>query len=283
MSLTGEEYFKKAEGKINRMLFNDYEGSFDNFQKAAGVFKAERNWLRAGEAFMRAGDLGMKLKQPGDAAQMYTESAGCFKKCDIQKATVVMQQAVQLNLENNRLSSAARLLKEWGEALEAEGRLEEALPQFQKAMQYFEAEDQTQSGISCLQKIAKINADLKRYIEAAKIYETIGIKYSEGPLKHQAKEQFFRAFLCRAALVTPDNSTETIASCRENLESYCALDIHFPRTREQEVCERIIEVLEDQDEDKYEDIVGMMHELRMLDDLKTAIMQTIKGNMSTTN
>ena len=283
MSLTGEELFTKAEGKINRILFNDHEAAYEYFIKAGGVFKSERNWLRAGDAFMRAGDMSMKLKNAGDAAQSYTESANAYKKVDISKAQSVMQQAIQLNLENNRLSGAAKLLKEWAEALELDGRSDDAVAAYTRARQYFEAEDQPQASNACTLKIAKLNVDLKKYVLAAKEYETVAFRYTEGPLKHQARESFFKAFLCRAALVKPDNATETVAAAREALSTYCVADLHFPRSREEEVCNLLLEALDESDEDKYQEALGIMHELRMIDDVKVSIMTDIGGSFSSTN
>ena len=282
MALTGEEYMKKAEGKINKFFFNDADGAFDLFTKAAGTFKAEKMWLRAGDAFSRAGDMGMKLENQGDAVQSYTNSAQMYKRCDMKKAHAAVDVTVTLNIERNALGAAARILKDWGEALEGDGRAEDALTPYKRAVQYFNAEDQPQAANAILLKMAKIYGELDKWELAVTMYEQLGKNYAEGALKHQAKEQFFRAFLCRCALVTPDNRTEKASEARESLDNYVVLDVYLRNTRELEFAEQIAESVEEGDEDSFDDVIAGMADLKMIDDWKSHVLLAIKKNLDCT-
>jgi alpha-soluble NSF attachment protein len=280
--LTGEQYMKKAEGKINKWMFNDHDAAFELFTKAAGTFKADKHWLRAGDAFSRAGDMSMKLQSQGDACMSYTNSAQMYKRCDMKKAHAAVDITVTLNIERNALGAAARILKEWAEALELDGRPADALAPYKRAHQYFNAEDQPQAANGCLVKMAKIYGETDKWQDAVALYEQLGRNYAEGALKHQAKEQFFRAFLCRCALVNPDNRTEKANEARESLDAYVVADVYLRNTRELEFAEGIAEAVEEGDEDGFDDIIGSMAELKMIDDWKSHVLLAIKKNLDST-
>lgn len=280
MSSAADEYMKKADGKANALFFKDLDGAFDLYVKAAGVFKADKNWRAAGDAFMKAGDTAMKLKNPGDACSSYTDCAKCLKRVDMKSAKAAMDQAIRLNIENNRLPQAARLLKDWAEACEGDESWDEALDAYKRAQQYFNAEDQSQAALGCLAKMATIYVNCDRFAEASKTYEAVGMKYVDGPLKFQAKEQFFRAFICRLATITPENAMEGSAEARDQLDTYLGLDQYFRNTREAEACGLLLEAVEDSDEAKFDEAVGNLNELRMLDDQKSHALLKVKQQLT---
>jgi alpha-soluble NSF attachment protein len=277
--MSADDFFKKAEGKMNKLFFKDFEGAYENFLKAGAQYRLDKNYDRAGEAYMQAGDCATKLGNPGDACQSYTDSANCYKKSDIKKAGVMLQMAIQINIENNRLSAAARLEKDFAEALESDGQLDDAIQHYKKAIQYFDAEDQQTSVTGCLTKIAKITGELDRFEECIELYEKLGNKCVGGALKHQAKEHFMRALICRLALVTGDNRSEKCAECAEALENYELIDIYLRNTRESEFLHMALEAVEDEDIEKFELGISLLNELRMLDDWKTHVLLIIKKNM----
>ena len=96
MAASADEYMKKAEGKATAFFFKDLDGAYDLYIKAAGVYKADKNWRSAGNAFMKAGDTSMALKNPGDACSAYTDCAKCLKRVDMKGAKAAMEQACKL-------------------------------------------------------------------------------------------------------------------------------------------------------------------------------------------
>lgn len=281
--MSADEMFSKAEGKVNKMFFKDFEGAQEYYLKAAAQYKLDKNYDRAGEAFMRAGDCATKLKNTGEACQAYTDSANAYKKCDVKKAGVMLQIAIQINIENNRLGSAARLEKDFAEALENDNQLQEAVEHYKKAMQYFDAEDQTVSSNSCLTKIANIKGQLDQFEECIELYEQLGNKAVGGPLKHQAKEFFMRAMICRMALIHGDNRIDKCAECAEALESYETIDIYLRNTRESEFLHMALEAIEAEDVERFETAISLLAELRMLDDWKTHVLLIVKKSIDSIN
>ncbi|CUG93428.1 soluble N-ethylmaleimide sensitive factor attachment, putative [Bodo saltans] len=279
MSSEADALFTKAEGKCNKLFFKDYEAAFELYNQAAARYKLDKNYDRAGEAYMRAGDCATKLKSSGEASQCYTDSANAYKKCDVKKAGVMITIAIQNYIENNKLGAAARLHKDFAEALEGENQLDEALTHYKQAMQYFDAEDQNVSVNTCLTKIANINGQLDRFEECIKLYEQLGNRAVGGPLKHQAKEFFLRAIICRLALVKNDTRSEQCAEANEALETYETIDNYLRNTREDEFLHMIIEAVEGEDVDAFEHAVSLLAELRMLDDWKTHVLLVAKKNL----
>lgn len=272
---------KKAQDKAGALFFKDYDGAYEDYIKAAGCFKADKDFASAGTAFMKAGDIATKLKNPGDACMAYTECAKAFSKAgDITNANIAMRTAIDLNIECNRLGAAARLTKDWAETVEADGKPLEAITYYKKAADYFLAEDQKQSAVQCHLKIATLLAMNDQYAEAAVMFEKVAATYADGPMKTMAKEQYYRAFLCRAACVKPDNRVEDAAVLREALESYENVDPYLVQTREHDVCKLLLKANEDEDEAKVDEAVQLMEQVRMLDDLKTHIMLHIKEKFS---
>ena len=81
-----EDLMKKGEGKIGKIFFNDPEGAYECFNKAGAAFKADANFNRAGDAYMRAGDLAVKLENTADACNAYTECAKMYSRSNMEKA-----------------------------------------------------------------------------------------------------------------------------------------------------------------------------------------------------
>ena len=276
----GEDTFKKASGKTGNFFFNDPDAAYELFVKAGACFKTEKNWNRAGDSFMKAGDTAVKLKNAGDACMAYTDAAKCYGKGDTSKASVAIEMAVKLNIDNNRLAGAAKLLKDYADALDQDGKGGDALQHYKKAADYYRAEDSPQQANTCLTKMGKICGELDRFEEAVPIYEKLGHAYATGALKHQAKEQFFRAFLCRAALVLPDNVTEKSAEAADSLEAYVAADIHLRNTRELEAMEGILLAVEERDEAKFDEVLASLDEIKMIDDWKAHVLLAVKKNLT---
>jgi alpha-soluble NSF attachment protein len=278
-----EELMKKGEGKIGRILFNDPEGAYECFHKAAALFKSESNFTRAGDAFMRAGDLAVKLENTADACNNYTECAKMYARSDMTKAQAAIKMAVQINIDNSRIGNAARLLQNWGEQNEAQGNSDAALAAYERACELFFAEDQKSSMNQCKMRIATLLGMSKRWAEAAKKYEEIGMQYADGPTKTMAKGPFFNSFICRVAAVPAENRMEGSADLGEHLERIVNYDPYFKNTREHDAAQLLVEGMQEEDSEKIDEAIRMMDSFKMLDDLKTRALNSIKDSFENTN
>lgn len=280
-SAKADELFKKAESAIAGGflgLSKDYEKGYERFVSAAAQYKLDKNYHKAGEAYMRAGDCAIKLKNQYEASQAYVDSANAYKKVDIKQATTMLKLAIDMNIENNRLGAAAKLEKEFAEALEKDGNLSEAIEHYQKANNYYHAEDQPQAAIGCKGKIAALYGELDKFAECVTLYEEIAEFYTNGPMKHQSREPYVRALICRAAQINNDNRGEMAAECAEAWTTYTQRDPNLRYTREAEFIAKLLESVEENDIEKFEDGVQMLDELRLLDDWKTHVLLVMKKN-----
>ena len=276
----GDEFLKKGDKQIGKLFFNDPDAAYEFYIKGAGCYKAAKAWAKAGDAFSKAADLAIKNKDNFQAVQGYTEAAKMYQKVDTNKANVVLQQAIKLNIEQNRLGAAARLVKEHADALDAEGRGADALEHYKKAAEYFAAENQPSSEAGCLKAQAKILGELDRFAEAGQVNEALGQAAAAGPLKRQATDFFFKAFICKLACAAAgDNTMEAMSDVEEALARYQVIDNYLRNTRELQVMEGLLEAVEGSNEEKFDEVMGMLSELRMLDEWKAHVLVAVRKSL----
>lgn len=109
--MSAEALYDSAEKKTKKLFFKDFEGAQELFTKAAVKFKVDKNYIQAGYAFSRAGDCAIKIGDNFAAGQNYADAASMYRKSDLIKAASMLKIAVQIQIDNNRLGNAARLLK----------------------------------------------------------------------------------------------------------------------------------------------------------------------------
>ncbi|PBJ78027.1 soluble N-ethylmaleimide sensitive factor (NSF) [Trypanosoma cruzi cruzi] len=277
--MSAESLYREAESKINKFFFKDPERAMELFESAAARFKTERDYNRAGEAYMRAGDCAVKCKDKLSASRAYTNAVNAYKKTDMKMAAKLMEVAVNLQIDNNTLNGAARLEKEFAEALCETGQPLDAIPHYEKAIQYFSADDMNSQVKACTSAIARIYGENDIFDKALSLYERLGNMSVDGPLRYEAKEFFVRAMLCRLAAVTDDNRIEKSAEALEALETYMIRDKYLKNTREAEFLQMCTEAVEGADLEKFETAISLLDELRMLDEWKTHVLLVVKKNM----
>ena len=118
-----------------------YEQAEEMYKKAANQFKVAKNWNEAGAAFESAAKCHLKLNSPHDIASAYQDAATCYKKTDAQQALRCYREVVQVHIDLGRFTMAAKIQKEIGELLEAEGDTAAALDEYQQAADFYKAEE----------------------------------------------------------------------------------------------------------------------------------------------
>ncbi|KAK7197209.1 SNAP protein [Novymonas esmeraldas] len=276
---SADAMFADADKKTKKTFFKDFDGAFELFNKAGAKYKLDKDFMRAGDAYSRAGDCAVKLGDKAGAGLAFADAANAYKRIDTGKAKTMLDMAVRFQIENNRLSGAARLLTDFAASLEEQGSAADALPFYQQAMSYFNAEDQKAQAQKCMIAMGKIHGELDQYDKALMYYERIANEMLGGPLKFQAQDYFLRAMLCRFALVTNDNRFEGSEECRDALQQYLSADIYLKNTREAEFLQLILDAVTDNDVDKFELGVSLLQDIRKLDDWKTHVLLVVKHNM----
>ena len=115
-------------------------------------------------------------------------------------------------VDAGRLSQAAKLHQEVAEMFEDEGNYENAMINYQKSADFFNAENAASTAAKCLGKIAILAAqtDPPDYEKSAAMFEQVGSdNLSSNLLKFSAKGNFFNAVICtlaRGDIVAAENS-----------------------------------------------------------------------------
>ena len=93
-----------------------------------------KNWQEAGDAYVKAAEIYEKnLKEPHDACTRYIEAARAYRNVDTKAAIKYFGIAVDMHMEGNRFSVAAKLYKDIAELYEKEMDHEGAKQAFTKA------------------------------------------------------------------------------------------------------------------------------------------------------
>lgn len=277
--MSADSMFHDAQKKINKTFFKDYEGAQELFGKAAARYKLDRDYARAGESYMKAADCAIKNKDNFATGGFYADAANAYKKVDMKKAGEMIDLAVRMQIDNNRLGGAAKLIQEYADALADQGSSMEALPLYEKAMNYYNAEDQKSSSQKCMLAMAAIYGENDNFDKSLMYYERVANNMLGGPLKFQAQTYFLNAMLCRYAMVTNDNRFEASEECGEALAGYMQADMYLKGTRECEFLQLILDSISDCDVDKFERGVSLLQDIKKLDDWRTHVLLVVKHNM----
>ena len=220
-----------------------YEEAEEMYKKAANQFKVAKSWDDAGAAFESAARCHLKLNSPHDIATSYQEAATCYRKTNAQQALRCYREVVSVHIDLGRFTMAAKIQKEIGELLEADGDTAAALDEYQTAADYYQAEESHSQANQVLLKVAEIAAGTKDYTRAVEIYERVAIaSLDSNLLRFSVKGYLLSAGLCRLA-------AGDIGAAVSALERYVGIDASFSGTREGAFLRELVSAFDALDED----------------------------------
>lgn len=271
----GEEFERKAEKKIKGwgLFGSKYEDAADLFSKAANSFKLSKSWDRAAAAYIKLASCYLKSDSKHEAASAYVDAANCYKKISPKQAVSCLDQAVNIQLEINRLNMAARYSKEIGELYEQDQNIDQAITYFERAADLFQTEEVNTSSSQCRQKVAEFSAQLGKYQKAIQIYEEVA-RYSlnNNLLKYGARGHLLNAGICQ--LCKGD-----IVAINNALDKYQDLDPTFSRTRECKLLADLAVAFDEEDAVKFTVAVKEFDSITKLDAWRTTLLLRVKENI----
>lgn len=284
--MSGDDLMKQAAKCIDSRFFsffNDYEGAYENYMRAASYYKVDKQWDKALQACILAKDIAIySLKNINDELRAYNECIKLFPKAGTSKEIGSMvKKAQEIYIFNNNLTQAAKLLMEWSKHLEECNEKLEAIDNYKKASNYFLIENQSSSALQCNIRIATLLAMNDKFIDACILFEKNGDMCVDNKLyKTKAREHYLNAFLCKIASIKNDNIMENIYSLEEMIGKFLETDTFFNKSREYDICESLLNVMEENNEQKLDEIIQSLEKYKMLDDLRTRVMICIKDNFT---
>jgi len=248
-----------------------YEDAAELYTKAANMYKNQKQWDQAANAFCRSAECHAKLGSKHETATDYISAGTCYSKTNVTEAVNCISTAVGLYVEEGRFSIAAKHQKEIGEMFEKANEIEKAVEAYQKAADYYDGENTTSAANGCLLKVAEMSAKLANYERAIGIYEEVGKKSLDNNLtKWSVKDYLFRGMLCH--LCTTD-----MVSSKRAIDRYKDLDVSFPSSRECKFLEQILHAVENYDKEAFTQAVVDYDSISKLDQWKTTLLLRIKN------
>ncbi|KAI5642986.1 soluble NSF attachment protein, SNAP domain-containing protein [Phthorimaea operculella] len=264
---------EKTQKSLNTFLgslFNvssKRQDAIDCYIRAGNLFKMEKKWFQAGQAFCNAACLlNQEVSTRFDAATNYVDAYNCYKRCDDNSeanndAICCLLKAIEIYTDMGRFSMAAKQHESLAELYEQNcykrefkvdrvptEKLAFAMQSYEKAADYFQGENSVSSANKCMLKVAYWAAYMEDYEKAINIYEQIAkSSLTNSLLKSKAKEYMYRAALCHLCV--------DILNAQHALEKYCELYPAFEDTREYKLVKELIESLEEQNEEAFIEVI----------------------------
>mmetsp|Transcript_46428 Transcript_46428/g.104641 ORF Transcript_46428/g.104641 Transcript_46428/m.104641 type:complete len:311 (-) Transcript_46428:546-1478(-) len=278
---------------------NKYEDAAEMLEKAANLYKASKKWDEAGAIFQEVASCHLKLSSAHEAASAYSNAAQCYKKTNPDQAMMLYKEAVAIQIDLGRFSTAAKLQKEIGEIAESTSDLKMAMEAFQTAADYYAGEESHSSANQCLLKVAGHATELNEYKKAIEIYEQVAMSSLENTLlKWSVKGYLLSAGLChlatgkvdaitkasRPAIFPPRRSMST-REChyecarKQAVDRYEQLDVTFASCREGDFLRKLATCFESDDVDTFTDTVRAYDEITRLDPKQTTLLLTAKNKI----
>lgn len=279
-----EEFMKAADKQLNKSkiasLFsgnNRFEEATDLLLKAAAQYKVSKNWNEAGSAYVKAAEIyETNLKEVFESCTHYINAAKAYKNVNTKLAMKYFQLAVELHMENNRFSTAAKLWKEMAEINEKSMDLKDALMCYQKAADCYVADDSQANASACSIKVANLAAELEDYKKAIEIYEAVSTKALEGSSAGRwgVKDYLIKALLCHFVLAA---KSFDLNSLEEAVDRYQNMSPQLVGTRELKLVEDLIHFFKESDVDGFSDAVFRHDEIYKLDNWTAKVLLEVKN------
>jgi len=246
----------------------------DSYVKAANQFKIAKCFTKSGQAFNDAAQLCLEMTH-GDyqAASNFTKAAEMFRKTDKIAAQKSLERSVKLFLDGGKFSSAAKNTQQLAEIAEEDSRLTDAIIAYEKACDYYEADNSPSTGMACLLKAAYLCIDCCEYDQAINVLERAATHYANNQLTtSKCKQLFFEAGILRMFL-------GDIVECKKSLTRYTQMLNTFIKSREYTMLDATIIAYESTDSEAFSNAVTEFDSIQPLQRWQTAILLAIKDKI----
>lgn len=244
---SGQKLVSEAETKLNSSrgflgkIFGGVqkvEEAAEAFHRAGNLFKLNKNWELAGDAYVRASEVQQQLDSRHETATTLTDAATCYKKCHLRKAADCYVKSIEIYLEMGRFNMAAKYSTALAEVLESLNDLSAAISRYLKAGDIYVAEDSPSACTKVLLRAASLYAKLSRWNEAIQLFDrVIDTSVKTRLLSYSAKEYMFKSLLC---LLILDREQVT-----QKIDGYIQLNPSFQDTRELKLISDVLSAIEE--------------------------------------
>jgi alpha-soluble NSF attachment protein len=246
------------------------EQAAELYEKAGNLYKIEKSYDSAAAAYKEAARCYNLSKNYVCETTNYSIAAMLYRKAtNHQEYLLCIERAIELTLNLGYFDRIGKLYGNLANFYEHSARLEEAILYYEKAAEYYEAEDKAIDRRRSLLSVAYISAQLERYERATELYEAEGVSCLSTITKWSAPEYFFKACICRLCEQDTVSASKAVAK-------YLRLYPAFEDTREYRLIIEIIRCLESDEVDSFTSALTEFDTVSRLDDWTTQMMLRIK-------
>lgn len=265
-SAKGDKYMKKSF-----LHSADPRAAADCFEKAANLYKLEKQWDKAGAMLEKVGSCLAATESVFAAGRQYQAAALAYKNGTVANAIASFKIAVSLFVEDGKFSQAGKALKEQSQLEEAEGSIGDAFASICTAIDYLETANEPMAASQLREKAAQLACESNQCQTAAALFEAIAKNVSSSMAQI---DPYFRATICHLA----GGDTVATSKC---LERYGADSSDFAKSAEFLFIDEIIQAIETGDRAIFEEAAKTYQQrgrLR-LDAWKTQVLKRIKESI----
>jgi alpha-soluble NSF attachment protein len=257
-----EEEVEALERK--RPLFSKHkhhEKTADKMTQCANAFRAERDFVAAGEMYMRAAHLYHELDDFTSATKTSTDSARMYAK-DPTRHTETMASlhfAIDLYKSKDKRMEAAGLLADLAKVMAEESDLDGAVQALQEASDLYKEARAEAKAASVLESVADLLAEKGEFVGSARfLREVAHLRLANQLTQGASAEVFFKAILVQL-------QTNDLVGARTELDAYLRVN---PVFQNNQYCKFLLDILrkiEKHDIEGYDEAVELFKERNVCD------------------
>jgi len=271
-------FVAEAENRLKGGFFENLTKSKDKFVEAAELFAKAANFYKlakkldlAASAYAKAGDCYNSYGSKHDAATSYNSAGQAVRKINVDDAVQYMTQALKIQLDEGRFTSAAKGYKDIAEVCEAEQDLKRAVEFYMKAGELYEGENNsTANANGCFQKAAAFYAQIDEFEKGAELWEKVASNAADNRLlEFSLREYLLKAAFCRMAM-------GDAVGVKRSLDKYSQQYFKWNNSTEARFVAELASAIENFDQDAFRAAVQEFDSTNKLDQWKTSILAKIQ-------
>lgn len=267
-----EKKSKSVKGFLGSFMGgnDNTDDAIDCYERAGNLFKMNKNWDSAADAYLHAAKLEKRVGRDHDAVLNKITAANCFKKTNPQEAVNCLLEVVEFYKETGKFVMAAKQHQALAELYEKQLlNWQQTVHHYQEAADMFSAENSTASATKCLLKVAEYSLQQEDYTKAIQIYEDIAeAALRSSLLKYSATDYFFRAALCHFCI--------DMLNAHNAVVRYADMHPAFEESREYKLLKTLIQHAENEDVDAFSEAICNYNAVYRMDESYMKILEKIK-------
>lgn len=278
-----DKLFNDAEKKSSKFDWfgmnksANQEDAADLYVKAAAQFKRLKEYKKSGDSYKLAAECQMSAGNEIEAKQSWRDAGMMYRHIDPQLCMEAFRNAIQFSLDADKFSQAARLEEEIGDMLAEDDHHKEAIESWEKAAEYYEAENDQGNADKRLLKVAHLAPKLNNYERSIEVFEAVSKRSVDDKLRRwKVKEYLFKALLCHCCAGAADE-IRSWNKLQDTSEKYKDISAMFGDSRECKLMDKVIDSLMKTNIDTFKDALVEFESIQRLEPWTVDLMLKLEN------